>query len=975
MANKTVSISFKIDDGNGGLKKVTMDAAEFRKMMNATVQEVEAVKKSLFNFTSVAVGISTANNALSQFMNTLNDFTADSREFTNAMRATNTMAGKSTEDFNKLKDSVSELSKSVPVAREQLAQGLYQVISNGVPEDNWLSFLEATARSSVGGIADLGQAVGVTSTLIKNYGLAWSDAASIQDKIQLTAKNGVTSFEQLASALPRVAGNAATLGVSIDDLMASFATLTGVSGNTAEVSTQIAAIFMALVKPSSEAGKMAEAMGIQFDAAAIKAAGGFSAFLTQLDSSVKAYAKSSGVLEQEIYGKLFGSAESLRALIPLTGELREKFQSNIAAMKGSAGTMDEAFAQMANTSDAKAQEMKNSFAMIGDAVNYITGPIKPLMSLGSTALQTTANIGILAMSLKPLKAQLIVPFFHSVSKACGLMGTAFVKITPFMSRASIGLNLFARACGVGQKSAYALSMSLHALTAATIIGALAALAYLIYRISNANSEAADKARQAQQQEKALTDIRNEAASKLAEQTTAINTLLAAAKNEKLSLDERRTAIDRLNKMIPDYNGKLDETGKKYTANTEAVQKYTDALRRQYEIEGAQSQIKDAAAAKAKALVEIAKKEKELADFRKRQREVQSESAAFRPGGGTVVGSANAVATSSFAAEAGKMTSAIVELRKTVKDQDALIAAIDKVYGTDIQKAAVAPSAPEADVDDNGPSSKDKVSAPKGSIADLENQIGDIDKKIKFSVDPDSIMTLTLQKEELQKRIGDLEIYAKIATSGKWMADTGKELDKRPLTLPVEIDKDQLTSALQEIPSQFRRVNAESNGLSATLGNLGNVCRDAGAAFSSMGQSFEMPELNIIGTIAQALATLTLSFAQAMAKTGNPWEWVAFGITGLAQLTGMIATIKNVGKFADGGIAYGPTLGLFGEYAGASSNPEVVAPLDRLRKLIPEGNGAPVIVGGDIRIKGGDLVVALRNVTGAQALAGKRSGIR
>ena len=125
--------------------------------------------------------------------------------------------------------------------------------------------------------------------------MAVKDAAAIQDKIQLTAKNGVTSFEQLADALPRVSGNAATLGVSIDELLASFATLTGVSGNTAEVSTQLAAIFTALVKPSSEAAKMAEAMGIQFDAAAVKSAGGLQNFLTSLDRSVKAYAASSGM--------------------------------------------------------------------------------------------------------------------------------------------------------------------------------------------------------------------------------------------------------------------------------------------------------------------------------------------------------------------------------------------------------------------------------------------------------------------------------------------------------------------------------------------------------------------------------------------------------------------------------------------------------------------------------------------------------
>ena len=46
-----------------------------------------------------------------------------------------------------------------------------------------------------------------------------------------------------------------------------------------------------------------------------------------------------------------------------------------------------------------------------------------------------------------------------------------------------------------------------------------------------------------------------------------------------------------------------------------------------------------------------------------------------------------------------------------------------------------------------------------------------------------------------------------------------------------------------------------------------------------------------------------------------------------------AAVASIPKFANGGIAYGPTLGIFGEYAGASNNPEVVAPLDKLKSII------------------------------------------
>lgn len=66
-------------------------------------------------------------------------------------------------------------------------------------------------------------------------------------------------------------------------------------------------------------------------------------------------------------------------------------------------------------------------------------------------------------------------------------------------------------------------------------------------------------------------------------------------------------------------------------------------------------------------------------------------------------------------------------------------------------------------------------------------------------------------------------------------------------------------------------------------------------------------------------------------------WVGLGVA-VAGIAGMVAMMSNLPKFAEGGIAYGPTVGMFGEYAGASRNPEVVAPLDRLQSIIGTTGG-------------------------------------
>ncbi|MDE6379542.1 MAG: hypothetical protein K2L11_03645, partial [Muribaculaceae bacterium] len=124
--------------------------------------------------------------------------------------------------------------------------------------------------------------------------------------------------------------------------------------------------------------------------------------------------------------------------------------------------------------------------------------------------------------------------------------------------------------------------------------------------------------------------------------------------------------------------------------------------------------------------------------------------------------------------------------------------------------------------------------------------------------------------------------------------------------------------------------------------LVSTLNQASSAFSGLGDAFEMPELNVVGIIAGAVATMIQGFASASAQSSSmgPWGWAAFSLAGLAQLAAMVSQIKGMGAFAEGGIVSGPTLGLVGEYAGAKNNPEVIAPLNRLKDLIGnDENGA------------------------------------
>lgn len=567
MAGKsTISITFKLDGDGKGFKDLSQNADGLKQAMTAAIVEADKLKSSLINWSQGVQALGAVSNAVSQLNGTLQDITADSRAFGAAMKAANTMAGKNAEGFANLKGQVADLSKTLPIARDELANGLYQVISNGVPEDNWIDYLNKSAKASVGGIADLGETVKVTSTVIKNYGLAWDAAESVQDKIQLTAKNGVTSFEQLAQALPRVTANASTLGVSVDELLASFATLTGVSGNTNEVATQMAAIFTALVKPSSEATEMAEKMGIEFNAASIQAAGGLRNFLTQLDASVKEYAAANGVLEQEVYAKLFGSAESLRALTPLTNQLAEKFSENVDAMANSAGTINAAYNEMSSTGSATTQMLKNQLGAITDVVAGFVGSAMPFVSF-------IANTGVMVMSItslvKTLKALNIQQGILTLRSKAG--GAAMLLFGLNASRSAAFTRVFSAALKSGAYSATAFKIALKGLMITTVVGAaIVAVTSVIEYFVNKTDEATDKTNEFSEAEDAYKNAAASTKVELDKEIKALGDLITAKK-------DTTDAVNHLNAVYGDLFGSHKTASEWYDTLTRKSQIYVKQI--------------------------------------------------------------------------------------------------------------------------------------------------------------------------------------------------------------------------------------------------------------------------------------------------------------------------------------------------------------------------------------------------------------
>ena len=123
-----------------------------------------------------------------------------------------------------------------------------------------------------------------------------------------------------------------------------------------------------------------------------------------------------------------------------------------------------------------------------------------------------------------------------------------------------------------------------------------------------------------------------------------------------------------------------------------------------------------------------------------------------------------------------------------------------------------------------------------------------------------------------------------------------------------------------------------------------VFTDAFSAMADEGANFDEILRKLIKDILLAITRLLIFRGLMAALTGGASIPVGATVPNLA-----LRGFQNLQPFAKGGIVSGPTQALIGEYSGARSNPEVVAPLNRLKSMLGNMGGSQNIrVTGVIR---------------------------
>lgn len=405
------------------LAKMQNQLKECENEYNKTSESIEDVTESSDKFdNSLQKGSKSAADYAGQLyivekaLEVIKQATEAYVDFDTSLSKVNTLADKSVASMSKLKAGIYDIAKQTGKSATDISDALYEAISANVKTEDSLKVTFAAANLAKTGFTDTATAVNVLTTIMNSYKMSAEEVVLISDKLLKVQDLGKTTVGEFGDSFGKVAGLAKEAGVSLDEILASVATLTKVNGSASESITSLKAAISNIIKPSAEASELAQKLGIKFNASALQSQG-FSTFLENVQK------KTHGNIET--MAKLFGSVEALNSILILTGSGADSFASDLSDIQNASGKTEESLNDLKGTGN----NFKDSLVNLQTTLLQTGDALSPLIDLLSGVFNVISNIP------KP-----ILTLISVLLVAAGVIKTV-TAVKAAMTAANVALNI------------------------------------------------------------------------------------------------------------------------------------------------------------------------------------------------------------------------------------------------------------------------------------------------------------------------------------------------------------------------------------------------------------------------------------------------------------------------------------------------------------------------------------------------------
>lgn len=350
-SSQTVELIFQ------GIDKTSEATRSALSNVQSFTGSVKDITQPIADFTAGTVkleaGLLTAGAAMLAFS------VKSASDFDSAFRQISTIIDASAGDLDKFKQAILSYATTSTQPLEQITNALGAAIGSGVKYTDSLALLSVAEKLAVATRSDLDGTTKVLVSTLNSYGLSMDQAGKISDLFFKIIDDGDIGMADLANSFAKVAPVAKISGVALEEVGAAIATLTASGIKPAESIEYLRGAINNIINPTKQGAELAEELGIQFNAAGLKA-NGLSGLLQQVA------AKTGGSAEQMKI--LFGDIGGFTAAATLAGPQAEKFAEVLKGMGNVAGATDAAFAKVTGSLDVAGAKIASAFKTLTVAI-------------------------------------------------------------------------------------------------------------------------------------------------------------------------------------------------------------------------------------------------------------------------------------------------------------------------------------------------------------------------------------------------------------------------------------------------------------------------------------------------------------------------------------------------------------------------------------------------------------------------------
>jgi hypothetical protein len=450
-----------------------------------------------------------------------------------------------------------------------------------------------------------------------------------------------------------------------------------------------------------------------------------------------------------------------------------------------------------------------------------------------------------------------------------------------------------------------------AMAAAPWALAATALAAIVIAVGNYQ----DRIKKAAEQQKLFNEINSETQKNFEEEVKSVSGLLAVVNNHNASMVERKNALAEIQKIYPDFlaNQNLDKVGSEELKT--ATTNLTNEIYKQAKAKAAFAKLQELSAKMLE--YELGKQQAQLST----QAEINRLYAS---------GASPAQVQKFIESQKNVGTIAEQNAAKIQSQIDAIIN-MSNAQGLSLTPVTKATTA-----------IKEQTKAVEGLTTAQTNQAA----------------ARTLGTPQFGAGAPTIEAFAAVTGPMQQYAPVLKQATGEQIAIMSDYEQ-RMTEAAGAINNAFNSMTAE--GVEAFGDMIGGILSGQITSFDDFGKALlgsVAKFMRAFGTALIATATASKAFKEFILK--RPEIGIAAGIAlvaGSAAISGMLKKGPQPTAFAEGGIVSGPTLGLVGEYPNARNNPEVIAPLDKLKGMLKTGDNSSGFV-ASTTIAGRDLAIVL-----------------